>query len=74
VLPRLAVLSVTASAEVLAERFVGRGREDAVAIAARFARPAPPLPYGLAMLSLDNVGPLEATVAVARRCLAQVSA
>ena len=74
VLPRLAVLSVTAPAGVLASRLAGRGREDAAAIAARLARPAPSPPDGLPTVTLDNGGALAATVAAARRWLDQVPA
>ncbi|PWJ21890.1 phosphonate metabolism protein/1,5-bisphosphokinase (PRPP-forming) PhnN [Jannaschia seohaensis] len=62
VLPGLAVLSVTAPADVLARRLAGRGREKAADIAARLARPAPPIPAGLPVLELDNGGALEASV------------
>ena len=73
-LPRLAVLSVTAPASVLVERLAARGRETRADIAARLARPAPPVPQGLPALILDNGGPLERSVEEARRWLAQVAA
>ena len=73
-LPRLAVLSVTAPASVLAERLSARGRETRADIAARLARPAPPVPEGLPVLILDNGGPLEGSVQEACRWLAQVAA
>lgn len=73
VLPRLAVLSVTAPAEVLAARLAGRGRENADAIRARLSRPAPPVPEGLPALTLDNGGPLDQSVAAARGWLAQTA-
>ena len=74
VLPRLAAISVTAPAEVLARRLAGRGREDASEIAARLARPVTPMPDGLPVLMLDNGGTLEASVEQARAWLAQVPA
>ncbi len=74
VLPWLAVLSVTAPADVLAARLASRGREDAPAIAARLARRVPTIPEGSPVLELDNGGALDATVAAARRWLAQVPA
>lgn len=72
--PGLVVLSLTASAGVLAQRLAGRGREDAGAIAARLARPAPPLPPGLSVHVIDNSGPLAASVAAALAALYPVSA
>ena len=73
-LPRLAVLSVTAPASVLVERLAARGWETRADIAARLARPAPPVPQGLPALILDNGGPPERSVEEARRWLAQVAA
>ena len=74
VLPRLAVLSVTAPASVLAERLSRRGRETRADIAARLARPTPPVPQGLPVLDLDNGGTLERSVVATRAWLAQVPA
>jgi ribose 1,5-bisphosphokinase len=69
--PRLSVLSVTAPAEVLEGRLAARGREDAAEIAARLSRPVPAIPEGLPVLTLDNGGPLAASVAAARAWLGQ---
>ncbi len=73
-LPRLAVLSVTAPAAVLARRLATRGREDEAAIAARLARPAPEFPAGLPVLTLDNGGPLDGAVRTARDWIASIPA
>ena len=60
--PRFVVLSLTAPAEVLAQRLAGRGRESAEEITARLARKGRALPAGLPVIEIDNSGPLERTV------------
>ena len=63
VVPGMAVLSLTASPEVLAKRLAGRGRESAEEITRRLARAAYALPDGLAgVVALDNSGTLDNTV------------
>lgn len=61
--PGFAVLSLTATPEVLAQRLQGRGRESAVDIARRLARADNALPAGLdRVVTIDNSGALEDTV------------
>ena len=71
VFPALMVLSVTAPAQVLTERLKGRGREDLEEIARRLARPAPVLPEGARLVTIDNGGGLGAAVAASLRALDQ---
>ncbi|UWQ28182.1 phosphonate metabolism protein/1,5-bisphosphokinase (PRPP-forming) PhnN [Leisingera sp. M523] len=60
------VLSVTAAPEVLAERLLARGREDAQEVRRRLTRAANPLPEGLARVhEIDNSGALSAAVQAA---------
>lgn len=62
--PGIAILNVTARPEVLAARLAARGREDAAGIAARLDRPAPQVPCGAEVTTIDNSGPLaDATAA-----------
>jgi ribose 1,5-bisphosphokinase len=62
--PGFAVLSLTATPEVLAQRLQGRGRESAADIARRLARADNALPAGLdRVVTIDNSGALEDTVA-----------
>jgi ribose 1,5-bisphosphokinase len=62
--PGFAVLSLTATPEVLARRLQGRGRESAEDIARRLARADSGLPAGLdRVVTIDNSGALEDTVA-----------
>ncbi len=57
--PELEVVLVTASAETLARRLAGRGREDAVSIRARLERaPALALPEGVKTTEIRNDGDL----------------
>ncbi|SNR28410.1 phosphonate metabolism protein/1,5-bisphosphokinase (PRPP-forming) PhnN [Puniceibacterium sediminis] len=67
--PRVSILSLTAAPEVLAERLGARGREAAAEIARRLARGAPPMPEGAEVITIDNGGPLEASVATALAAL-----
>jgi phosphonate metabolism protein PhnN/1,5-bisphosphokinase (PRPP-forming) len=53
--PRLAVLHVTASPEILARRLAGRGREDARSLAERLKREAPVL-AGPDIVEIRNEG------------------
>ncbi|MCA1299372.1 phosphonate metabolism protein/1,5-bisphosphokinase (PRPP-forming) PhnN [Stappia indica] len=57
----LAILSVTATPEVLGARLAGRGRESAEEIAARVARAAP-VPPVAPIREIDNSGSLDAAV------------
>lgn len=59
---RFSVLSLTAPAEVLAERLTGRGRETAEDVAYRLRRSTAPLPEGLPVIAVENVGTIEQTV------------
>jgi ribose 1,5-bisphosphokinase len=64
--PRMVVLHLTASPEVLAERLKDRGREDAEGIGERLGRAELPLPAGpWRAETIRNDGPLEDTLAAA---------
>ncbi|MBY6136123.1 phosphonate metabolism protein/1,5-bisphosphokinase (PRPP-forming) PhnN [Nocardioides marinus] len=66
----LIVLSVTARPEVLAQRLIARGREDAQEVERRLARSGNPLPQGLARVhEIDNSGALSAAVQAALKAL-----
>lgn len=65
VFPGMLVLNITASAETLAKRLAGRGRESEAEIAARLSRADTPLPSGLDVVNIPNDGSLEQTVAAA---------
>jgi Uncharacterized component of phosphonate metabolism len=69
VFPGLAVVLVTASADVLAARLRARGRESEAEIARRLQRAAEPLPVGVDAIEVCNDGPLDQTVAEVRRKL-----
>ncbi|MCM2561301.1 phosphonate metabolism protein/1,5-bisphosphokinase (PRPP-forming) PhnN [Lutimaribacter sp. EGI FJ00015] len=69
VFPALSVLNITASADTLAHRLAGRGREPQAEIAARLAQAEKPLPAGLAAITIRNDGPLDDTVARALAAL-----
>lgn len=60
--PRIAVLSLTAPADVLARRLSARGRESAKEIETRLSRRPSTLPAALTVIDVDNSGPLEATL------------
>lgn len=57
--PRLIIINVTASPQILAARLASRGRETAEDIAARLARPAPQWPAGIETLVVENNGAVE---------------
>ncbi len=57
--PRLIIINVTASPEVLAARLASRGRETADDIAARLARKPPQWPAGIETLIVENNGAVE---------------
>lgn len=57
--PRLIIINVTASPEVLAARLASRGRETAEDIAARLARRPPQWPAGIETLVVENNGAVE---------------
>lgn len=59
--PLTTVVFVTAPREVLEERLLARGREDAAAVKRRLARSAAP-PAGPRVVTIVNDGPLEAAV------------
>jgi ribose 1,5-bisphosphokinase len=66
VFPRLLVLHLVASPEVLAKRLTGRGRETAEAICARLGQADLELPPGpWRAVTIRNDGPLEETLAEA---------
>ena len=66
VFPRLLVLHLVASPEVLAERLAGRGRESAAAIRARLGQAELELPPGpWRAVTIRNDGPLEDALAQA---------
>ncbi|HEY5796456.1 MAG TPA: phosphonate metabolism protein/1,5-bisphosphokinase (PRPP-forming) PhnN [Bosea sp. (in: a-proteobacteria)] len=54
--PRMIVLSITASPDVVAKRLAGRGRESAEEIGLRLARAAPDLSDGLEVITVTNDG------------------
>lgn len=72
--PRLTVLHVTASPEVLAARLAGRGRESAAQIASRLAQAEKPLPEGLITHLIRNDGPLQEALSSALAALSPVQA
>lgn len=59
VFPRLLVVNVTASPDVLAARLAGRGRETREEIEARLARAVDPLPESFDVVAMDNSGALD---------------
>lgn len=59
VFPRLLVVNVTASPDVLAARLAGRGRETREEIEARLARAVDPLPESFDVVTIDNSGALD---------------
>jgi ribose 1,5-bisphosphokinase len=73
-LPSIIVLNVTASPGVLAGRLAARGRETVADIQSRLARPAPPIPSDLCVISVANDGPLSDTIAQALDALSNQTA
>lgn len=63
------VLNITADPEVLAQRLQARGRESADDISRRLARQVDAFPDGIDIVTLQNDGPLEDTVARALAAL-----
>jgi alpha-D-ribose 1-methylphosphonate 5-triphosphate synthase subunit PhnL len=63
--PRMVVLHVTASPEVLARRLAQRGRESGGDIARRLAQADKPLPEGLNVIEIRNDGALGPSVQAA---------
>jgi len=63
--PSLIVLHVTASAQTLAARLSGRGRETSSEIEKRLSQAVKPLPDGLRTVTVSNDGVLEDTVSAA---------
>lgn len=57
--PRLKIVTITAHAEVRAERLAMRGRESAASITARLERQAGGANLELYTVTIDNSGPLE---------------
>lgn len=74
IFPGLVVVNITASPEVLAKRLSRRGRETGAEIEARLVQAARSLPDGLDVITLNNDGPLEETVAHAVAALRPVQA
>ncbi len=66
---KVLILSLTAAPEILAQRLGARGREEGAEIARRLARSAPPMPEGAEIVTIDNGGPLDVSVAVALAAL-----
>ncbi len=62
VFPRLVVVNVTASRDVLATRLAARGRESREDIDARLSRAVEPLPDSFDIVTIDNSGSLETAV------------
>lgn len=76
VFPCFEVLHVTASAETLAARLAGRGRENTDEIARRLSRAARPLavPASVPVITIHNDGLLEETIQAAIKALYPVRA
>jgi len=68
-LDAMVVLSLTATTATLAARLGARGREAGDDLAGRLARPAPPAPAGLAVITLANDDVLADTVKAALAAL-----
>ncbi len=73
VFPSLIVLHITARSDVLAARLAARGRETSDDIASRLRQAAKPLPEGLAVVTIENNGPLEAAIEAACAAIQPVS-
>lgn len=71
--PRLVVVEVTASVDVLAARILARGRETALQARARVMRQAEPLPVDIETLRVSNDGTLEQGITRFMHALANAS-
>lgn len=69
VFPNLAVIHVTAPADVLAQRLIGRGRETTREIASRLSRSVEGFPAGLPVIEIVNDGTPEDGIAKLRDAL-----
>ncbi|KJZ18841.1 phosphonate metabolism protein/1,5-bisphosphokinase (PRPP-forming) PhnN [Loktanella sp. S4079] len=67
--PRLEVLSLTATEEVLCARLIARGREPRAQVQARLDRVSCPIPEGIKKHVIDNSGALDAAVSAALAAL-----
>ena len=65
----LTVLNITASAEVLAKRLAGRGRETAQEIERRLAQASRGIPAGLNVIDIRNDGTLDQAIQAAHHAL-----
>ena len=63
------VLHVTAPPDILAQRLAARGRELGADAQRRLSRPAPQMPEGLSLVTIDNSGTLERSVETALAAL-----
>ncbi|MBS0246351.1 MAG: phosphonate metabolism protein/1,5-bisphosphokinase (PRPP-forming) PhnN [Proteobacteria bacterium] len=61
--PKLVVVEVNASPEVVAARLHARGRENEAQVAARVARTVPPVPDGIALVRILNDSDVSAGIA-----------
>ena len=68
--PRLVVVEVTASIDVLAARILARGRENAMEARARVMRQVEPLPVDIETLRVSNDGALDHGITAFVRALA----
>ncbi|WP_341958441.1 phosphonate metabolism protein/1,5-bisphosphokinase (PRPP-forming) PhnN [Pseudomonas sp. RC10] len=71
--PRLVVVEVTASLDVLAARILARGRENALEAGARVMRQVEPLPVDIETIRVNNDGALEQGVSAFVHALANAS-
>ncbi|WP_342655181.1 phosphonate metabolism protein/1,5-bisphosphokinase (PRPP-forming) PhnN [Pseudomonas sp. F3-2] len=71
--PRLVVVEVTASVDVLAARILARGRETALQARARVMRQVEPLPVDIETLRVSNDGTLEQGITRFMHALANAS-
>jgi thymidine phosphorylase len=71
--PRLIVIEVTASIDVLAARILARGRENALEARARVMRQVEPLPIDIETIRVSNDGALEHGINAFIRALANAT-
>jgi thymidine phosphorylase len=71
--PRLVVVEVTASTDVLAARILARGRETALEARARVMRQVEPLPVDIETIRVNNDGALEQGINAFVRALTNAS-